>query len=95
MVIVKDDYLPHRAWKLAQNKQFIFNKNGLIRSIKIQLPNKTVISRTINHLFLLEISSVANTDYEFSLGDDNDIVCDNSKTTCDDDDERPLRRKAA
>ena len=66
----------------------------MICSVKIQLPNKTVISRTINHLFPLEISSVVNTDYEFSLGDDNDIVCDNSKTTCDDD-ERPPRRKAA
>ena len=42
----------------------------------------------------MEISSVANTDYEFSLKDDNDTVCDNSKTTCDDD-ERPPRRKAA
>ena len=94
VVIVKDDYLSSRVWKLTQIKQFIFSKDGLIYSVKIQLPNKTVILRTINHLFPLEISSVANTDYEFSLGDDNDIVCDNSKTTCDDD-ERPPRRKAA
>ena len=94
VVVVKDDYLPRGAWKLAQIKQFIFSKDGLIRSVKIQLPNKTVISRAINHLFPLEISSVANTDCEFSLGDDNEVVCDNSMTTCDND-ERPPRRKAA
>ena len=92
MVIIKDDYLAHGAWKLAQIKQFV--KDGFIRSVKIQLPNKTVILRVINNLFPLEISSVANTGYKFSLGDNNDTVCDSSKTTCDDD-ERPPRRKAA
>ena len=41
VVVVRDDYLPRGAWKLALIKEFIFGKDGLIRSVKIQLPNKT------------------------------------------------------
>ena len=55
VVIVKDNNLPRGAWKLAQIKEFIFSRDGLICSAKIQLPNKNIISRAINHLFPLEI----------------------------------------
>ena len=51
IVIVKDDHLPRRAWKLAKIREFIFSRDGLIRSVKIQLPNRKVISRSINYLF--------------------------------------------
>ena len=93
VVVVKDDYLPRGAWKLALIKEFIFGKDGLIRSVKIQLPNKTIISRAINHLFPLEISSVMSTNCEFSLGDDNDVISDSS--TMDYDINGPSKRKAA
>ena len=55
VVIVRDDYLPRGVWKLTQIKQFILSKDGLICSARIQLPNKHIISRAINHLFPLEI----------------------------------------
>ena len=44
------------------------SKDRLICSARIQLPNKDIISRAINHLFPLEIYSVVNDDREFSLG---------------------------
>ena len=93
VVVVKDDHLPRGAWKLALIKEFIFGKDGLIRSVRIQLPNKTIISRAINHLFPLEISSVVSTECEFSLGDDNDVIPDNSTLDCDI--KGPPKRKAA
>ena len=93
VVVVKDDYLPRGVWKLALIKEFIFGKDGLIRSVRIQLPNKIIISRAINHLFPLEISSVVSTECEFSLGDDNDVIPDNSTIDCDI--KGPPKRKAA
>ena len=81
VVIVKDDYLPRGAWKLAQIKEFIFSKDGLIRSAKVQLSNHNVISRAINHLFPLEILSVVKTDKEFSLRD-NSFITDESRPSC-------------
>ena len=93
MVVAKDDYLPRGAWKLALIKEFIFSKDGLIHSVRIQLPNKTIISHAINHLFPLEISSVVSTECEFSLGDDNDVIPDNSMIDCDI--KGPPKRKAA
>ena len=35
IVIVKDDNLPRRAWKLAQIKDYIFSRDGHIRSAVI------------------------------------------------------------
>ena len=92
MVVVKD-YLPHGVWKLALIKEFIFGIDGLIRSGRIQLPNKIIISRAMNHLFPLEISSVLSTDCEFSLVDDNDVIPGNS--TINYDIERPPKSEAA
>ena len=55
IVLVKEDSLPRRAWKLALIKEYILSKDGEIRSVIIQLPNKQLVSRAINHLFPLEI----------------------------------------
>ena len=57
VVIVRDDHTPRRAWRLAKIKEFIFSKDRLTRSVKIQLPNKNIVSRAINHLYPLEITS--------------------------------------
>jgi len=62
VVLVQDDYTPRRAWKLAQIKEPIFGKDGLMWSVKIQLPNRNVISRAINHLYPLEITSEVSED---------------------------------
>ena len=40
-----------RMWKLARDKELIVSKDGWIRSIVIELPNKHLISRSVNHLF--------------------------------------------
>ena len=63
VVIVWDDHIPRPAWRLAQIKEpklltyFLFSKDGLIRSEKIQLPNRNIISWAINHLYPLEITT--------------------------------------
>ena len=57
IVIVKDDNLPRKAWKLAQIKDYIFSRDGHIRSAVIRLPSKNLVSRAINHLYLLEVPS--------------------------------------
>ena len=49
VVIVQDNHTPCRVWGLPQIKEFI-RKDGLILSVKIQLPNKN-ISQAINHLY--------------------------------------------
>ena len=58
IVLVKEDSLPRRAWKLALIKEYILSKDGEIHSVIIQLPNKQLVSRAINHLFPLEIQAV-------------------------------------
>ena len=54
IVLVKDDNLPCRAWKIAKIKPFIFSKDKQIRSVKIQLPNKSILDRAINPPLSLE-----------------------------------------
>ena len=46
IVLVKDDNLPRRAWKIAKIKSFIFSKDKQIRAVKIQLPNKSILVTT-------------------------------------------------
>ena len=38
---------PCRAWRLAQIKELIFSRDGLIRLAKIQLPDNNIISGAI------------------------------------------------
>ena len=58
IVLVKDENLLCQTWKMALIKKFIFSKDGEIRSVIIQLSNKELVSRVINHLFSLEIQAV-------------------------------------
>ena len=55
IVIIKDDNLPRRTWKLGRIKSHIFSKDNQIRAVKVQLPNKNILDRAINHLYPLEI----------------------------------------
>ena len=57
MVIVKDEHIPHRTWRLAKIEEFIYSKDGKIRSAKILFANKNVVTRAVSHLFPLEINS--------------------------------------
>ena len=60
--MVKDDNILRRTWKLALIKEYILSKDGQIRSVIIQLPNKQLVSRAINHLFPLEIQATQSQD---------------------------------
>ena len=62
IILVKDDNVLGRTWKLALIKEYILSKDGQIRSVIIQLLNKQLVSRAINHLFPLEIQATQSED---------------------------------
>ena len=62
IILVKDDNVLRRMWKLALIKEYSLSKDGQIRSVIIQLPNKQLVSRAINHLFPLEIQATQSED---------------------------------
>jgi len=59
---VRDENIPRRAWKLAKVLESILSRDNQVRSVKVQLPNKNILDRPINHLYPLEIPSVINKD---------------------------------
>ena len=60
--MVKDDNVLCKMWKLALINEYILSKDGQIRSVIIQLSNKQLVSRAINHLFPLEIQATQSED---------------------------------
>ena len=63
MVILRDNGLPRRAWKLAKVVELIKGKDSQIRSAKIELFNETILERAASYLYPLEIKAViANED---------------------------------
>ena len=62
IILLKDDNVLRRTWKLALIKEYILSKDRQIRSVIIQLPNKQLVSRAINHLFPLEIQATQSED---------------------------------
>ena len=62
IILVKDDNVLCRMWKSALIKEYSFSKDGQIWSVIIQLPNKQLVSRAINHLFPLEIQATQSED---------------------------------
>ena len=55
IVIVKDDKLPQSAWKLGKIIRLITSRDTKIRTAEVQLPSQIIISRSINHLYPLEL----------------------------------------
>ena len=47
---------------MALIKEYNLSKDGQIRSVIIQLPNKQLVSRAIDHLFPLEIQAIQSED---------------------------------
>ena len=41
-------------------KSYIFSKDNQIRAVKVQLSNKNILDKAINHLYPLEIPSVTD-----------------------------------
>ena len=63
IVILRDNGLPRRAWKLAKVIELIKGKDTQIRLVRVQQFNKTISERAVNYLYPLEIKSViANED---------------------------------
>ena len=58
VVIRKEENTPHRAWKLALIKELIIAMMGKLCLVKLELPKKHIISRAIDHLYLLENFSI-------------------------------------
>ena len=82
IVILRDDGLPFKAWKLVKVVELIKGKDSQICSVKIQLFNKTILERVINYLYALEIKSVIGKE-------------DKSPNPSVDDSKNPSTRKAA
>ena len=57
IVLVKDDNLLCRTRKLALIKEYILSKDVQIHSVIIELSNKQLVFRAINHLFPLAIQA--------------------------------------
>ena len=62
IVLVREDNLPRRAWKMAKINKSIFGKDGQIHSVIILLPDKQEVSRAVNQLSPLELPFPAVTD---------------------------------
>ena len=87
IVLVKENNIPRRMWKLALIKDYILSKDGVICSVYIQLPNKLIVSRAIKHLFPLEIQ----------VESENKVKSrplEQMQPNADQEDLRPLRRAA-
>ena len=58
VVLIKEDNKPCRTWKIAQIKLAQMEK---FAQLVVQLPNKHLLTRSINHLYPLEIGSTYTT----------------------------------
>jgi len=66
------------------------SRDNQVRSVKVQLPNKNILDRPINHLYPLEIPSVISND-DLPVIKTSPIV----DTEDTDDQQKQIKRKAA
>ena len=90
IILVKDDNILRRTWKLALIKEYILSKDGQIRSVIIQLPNKLLVSRAINHLFPLEIQATQSQD----IKNEAEVTINESGASGSSGNLQPLRKAA-
>ena len=72
---------------MALIKEYILSKDGEIRSVYIQLPNKLIVSRAIKHSFPQEIQVESENKVE-------PRPLEQMQPNADQEDSRPLRRAA-
>ena len=60
---------------MALIKELIISNDAQVRLVKLELPNKHIISRAINHLYLLEIQATSD------IGADSYITHNEEKLT--------------
>ena len=90
IILVKDDNILRRTWKLALIKEYILSKDGQIRLVIIQLPNKQLVSRAINHLFPLEIQATQSED----IKNEAEVTINESGASGSSGNLQPLRKAA-
>ena len=90
IILVKDDNILCRMWKLALITEYILSKDGQIRSVIIQLPNKQLVSRAINHLFSLEIQATQSED----IKNEAEVTINKSGASGSSGNLQPLRKAA-
>lgn len=61
-MVVKDDQTPRTHWKIGRVVDIIKSHDGYVRSARIFMPSKRVITRPVNHLFPLELHVSPATD---------------------------------
>ena len=59
-VIVKDDNLPRSSWKLGKILQLIPGRDSEILSAEVQLAGHYFITRSVNHLYPLQLPEKVN-----------------------------------
>ena len=78
-MIVKDDNLPRSSWKLGKILRLITSRDAKIRSAEVQLAGNNIITRAINHLYLLELPEKVD---ELVKGvDETDIPVNDNSTS--------------
>ena len=95
VVILKEEFTPRRTWKLARIKDFIISKDGNIRSVVVELPNKHLISRSVNHVFPLELSAIQDTPNNTDGSNDETSTTTDDPTSTEGKEGHPCLRKAA
>ena len=58
VVLVHEENLPRGSWKVGRIHELNPSRDDLIRSAKIQLPNKSMLTRPVNKLYPIEVSCV-------------------------------------
>ncbi|XP_020914628.1 uncharacterized protein LOC110252203 [Exaiptasia diaphana] len=69
------DSLPRGSWRLGMVNELITSKDGQIRSAKVTLPSKNILTRPINLLYPLECSSEKDSIVKYQVLDKlNDVL---------------------
>jgi len=55
IVLLQEERMPRRMWKKARIDDLIPGRDGQIRTVKLRLPDKTKISRSVQLVIPLEI----------------------------------------
>ena len=61
---MKDDNLPRSSWKFGKIVRLIISRDSKIRSAEVQLPGHSIITRSISHLYPMELPEKADKSVE-------------------------------
>ena len=70
-VVLLKDNVPRGSWKLARIVELISSKDGKVRSARVMLPTKRILSRPLSLLYPLETSGTRVQNTDVNLEGDN------------------------